>query len=288
MLFLRPFWDLMNKTTLFSILTVCLLSSCAAQKVCPAYHSAFILDDREQQKAYGLFTEVDGVYVPKRPYGFKFKADKGDSMMNKFIEGTKGRGFRVQKGRIHPFEKYGFDYENRLRTNLFAKIFTAREKPVLENPYLFDKIFKKRPYYQFDVQEKEITHFNSKYYDSITAQRVDTTRYRELMERYDSLPPPIQAQFAPLLRGGFNREQEVYNQRYVGYFLRIKETQSRASDSLSLQEMLADTVAVDTAATKKGLLGGFGLFKKKNKPKKNKPKKAKRSNSEANKEEENN
>lgn len=267
------------------MLLVCFISSCAVQTVCPAYHSAFILDDLEQQKAYTLFTEVDGEFVPKRPYGFKFKADEGDSLMQKFVQGTQGKGFRVQKGRVHSFEKFGFEYDNRLKENLLARVFTSKEKPVLENPYLFDKIFKKRPYYKLDIQAKEITHFNSKFYDSLVAQTIDTARYRVLMEEYDALPPPIQAQYSPLLRGSFNREQEIYNQRYAGYFLRIKEaTQTESTDSLTLQDMLADTIAIDTAA-KKGILGGFGLFKKKNKPKKEKKKK--KNNSEANREDEN-
>ncbi len=266
---------------------MCLMSSCAVQTVCPAYHSAFILDDMEQQKAYTLFTEVDGTFVPKRPYGFKFKAEDGDSLMQKFMQGTGGKGFRVQKGRVHSYEKFGFDYDNRVKENLITRVFRAKEKPVLENPYLFDKVFKKRPYYKLDIQEKEITHFNSKFYDSIVAQIVDTARYRVLMEEYNALPPPIQAQYSPLLRGSFNREQEIYNQRYAGYFLKIKEApEPEPVDSLTLQEMLADTVVVDTAA-KKGILGGFGLFKKKNKPKKEKKKKGKKNNTEGNKEEDN-
>ena len=277
----------MNKTTTICILAVCLMSSCAVQTICPAYHSSFILDDLEQQKAYSLFVEVDGDFVPKRPYGFKFRAEDGDSLMQKFIDGTDGKGFRVQKGRVHSLEKFGFKYDNRVKENLFARVFRAKEKPVLENPYLFDKIFKKRPYYKLDIQEKEITHFNSKFYDSIVAQTIDTARYRVLMEEYDALPPPIQAQYAPLLRGKFNVEQENYNRRYAGYFLRIKEApEPEPIDSLSLQEMMADTVATDTASKKKGLFGGFGLFKKKDKSKKKK-KREKKNNTEGTKEEDN-
>ena len=47
-----------------------------------------MLDDPKLQKAYTLFIEVDGTFVPKRPYGFKFKTDNGDSLIQKFVQGT--------------------------------------------------------------------------------------------------------------------------------------------------------------------------------------------------------
>lgn len=250
-----------------------MFSSCAVQTVCPAYHSAFILDENEQKKAYSLFTEVEGEFVPKRPYGLKFEVN--DEASEKFIQATQGKGFRVQKGRVHPFEKFGFTYYNRVKENLFARVFRAKEKPVLENPYLFDKIFKKRPFYKFDTQPKEITHFNRPYYDSLVAQVIDTARFRALNDEYNAMPAPIQAQYAPLLRGGFNVEQDAYNQRFGNRFLKLKAPDP--VDSMSLKQMAADTLSVDTLAKKKGF---FGLFKRKNKPNKERKRRKRRNNEE--------
>ena len=91
----------MNKTIIISLLAIGLLSSCAVQTVCPAYRSAFVLDQDEQDDIYSLFTEVEGDIVPKRPVGFRYKAEPSDTLMEKFTKGTSGRGFRVQGGRIH-------------------------------------------------------------------------------------------------------------------------------------------------------------------------------------------
>jgi len=255
----------MNRYSAVYIVFACFLSSCAMQRVCPAYHSAFILDEYEQKEAYGLFTEVDGVVVPKKPYGMSFKAEEGDENMEKFLAATPGKGFRIQRGKVHPFEKYGFTYENWKTENLVSRIFTSREKPVLENPYLFDKIFKKKPFYKLDNAEMDIVHFNSARYDSIVAQVVDTARYRVLMAEYDSMPSFIQAQHSPLLRGGFNVSQEEYNKRFGGYFLRkVPQPEPEPVDSAQLQQVL-DSIAADTLQEKKGI---FGIFKRKNKKKK--------------------
>lgn len=154
------------------------------QMICPAYQSAFVLDEDYQQDLYALFTVVDGDTVPKRPYGFKYKAD-GDSMMEKFIRGTGGKGFRVQTGRTHSFEKSGFTYENRAQDKLWVKLFNGKEKPVLENPYLFDRITKKRPFYKLDQLEMDLVHFNTSRHDSIVKAKVnevDTARYDQLMQ----------------------------------------------------------------------------------------------------------
>lgn len=264
----------MAKTTIICLLVMCLLSSCGMQMICPAYQSAFVLDEDYQRDLYSLFTVVDGDTVPKRPYGFKFKAD-GDSMMSKFIRGTDGKGFRVQRGRVHSLEKAGFQYENRVKEKLWVKVFTGAEKPVLENPYLFDRITKKKPFYKLDNLETELVHFNSTRYDSIVKTIVngsDTARYDRLMQEYYSRPSAIQAQHVPLLRGGFNTEQEEYNKKYRDYFLRLPDPPAPV-DSSELVAMPPDTLAADTTK-KKGI---FGLFKKGNKePKGEKPPKQKR------------
>ena len=260
------------------------------QLICPAYQSAMVLDQDYQQDLYSLFTVVDGDTVPKRPYGFKFKAD-GDSMMEKFIRGTEGKGFRVQRGRVHSLEKSGFVYENRVKEKLWVKVFKGPEKPVLENPYLFDRITKKKPFYKLDNLQTELVQFNSTKYDSLVksvVNRGDTARYDYLMQKYYAVSPAIQAQHVPLLRGGFNTEQEEYNKRYRDYFLRLPEPPAPI-DSSELAAMAPDTLAADSTK-KKGILG---LFKKGDKKtKEEKPPKEKRkdrkNNDEGTKEEEDN
>ncbi|WP_189629751.1 hypothetical protein [Roseivirga thermotolerans] len=263
----------MTKTPVICLMVLCLLSSCGIQMICPAYHSSFVLDEDHQRDLYSLFTVVDGDTVPKRPYGFKYKAE-GDSMMEKFIKGTEGKGFRVQTGRVHSLEKAGFTYENRVKEKLWVKIFSGREKPVLENPYLFDRITKKRPFYKLDQLETELVHFNSAAYDSLvraTINRGDTAAYDRLMQEYNALPPAIQAQHAPLLRGGFNVEQDEYDKRYKDYFLELPEPPAPIDSSL-LKAQQPDTLATDTTS-KKGILG---LFKKKGNKSEEKPPKKER------------
>ncbi len=283
----------MNKTTVICLLLAsCLLSSCAVQMICPAYQSAFVLDESEQEKLYSLFTVVEGDTVPKRPYGFRFKAEDGDTLMEKFMKGTSGSGFRVQRGRVHSLEKYGFTYENRVKEKLWARVFRGKEKPVLENPYLFDRITKKKPFYKLDKLETKLVHFNRTRYDSLLRARVnrgDTTRYDSLMAEMAQYPSAIRVQYAPLLRGGFNNEQEQYNKRFGEHFLKMEEIKAEEPiDSASLLALQSDTVSVDTASKKKR---GLGLFKKKNKPpkpKKEKKKRRKKNNEEGVLEEEDN
>ncbi len=267
----------MNKTIIISLLAIGLLSSCAVQTVCPAYQSAFVLDKREQDDIYSLFTVVEGDTLPKRPLGFRFKAE-GDSLMEKFIEATPGRGFRVQSGRIHSLEKAGFTYDNRRNEKLWAKLFKGRERPVLENPYLFDRITKKRPFYKLDGLEASLIHFNRTAYDSLVKSIInsgDTARYDTLMAEMAVLPPAIQVQYAPLLRGGFNVEQEAYNKRFQEYFLKLEEAVIEdEADTMGLMDFQYDTLSTDTIAKKKGL---FGIFKKKNKPPKPKKERNKKS-----------
>ncbi len=265
----------MARTTIICLLATCLLSSCGMQMFCPAYQSAMVLDENYQKDLYSLFTVVDGDTVPKRPYGYKYRADEGDSLMEKFIRGTKGKGFRVQRGRTHSLEKAGFVYENRAKEKLWVKLFTGPEKPVLENPYLFDRITKRKPFYKLENQEVELIHFNSTEHDSIVksiVNRGDTSRYDRLMQKYYAVPPALQAQHAPLLRGGFNTEQEEYNKRYRDYFLRLPDPPAPI-DSSELAAIKPDTVASDTTK-KKGI---FGLFKKGgDKEKEDKPRKERR------------
>lgn len=255
----------MNKTTFISLLATGLLCSCAVQSVCPAYQSAFILDPTERQDLFSLFTVVEGDTVPKRPVGFRFQSE-GDSLMDKFIAGTPGRGFRVQNGRIHSFEKAGFTYENRKKERLWVKLFSGKEKPVLENPYLFDRITKKRPFYKLDHLSTDLVNFNSVAYQSFVRSVInnrDSTRYDSLMAEMAALPTAIQIQYAPLLRGGFNVEQEAYDRRFQEYFVKLEEViQEDITDTLGLMAFQYDTLSTDTVAKKKGF---FGLFKRKNK-----------------------
>lgn len=257
--------------------------------VCPAYQSAFVLDKGEQQDLYALFTVVEGDTVPKRPFGFRYEAD-GDSLMTKFMKGTPGAGFRVQGGRTHSLEKAGFTYENRKKERLLARVFRGREKPVLENPYLFERLTKQRPFYKLDRLGMGLVHFNGPAYDSLVRATVnsgDSTLYDALMAQMDSLPRAIQQQYAPLLSRGFNVEQEAYNKRFAEYFPKLRSVEKEVVDSTTLKSFLSDTLATDSIAKKKGL---FGLFKKKNKapkPKREKKKKSKKINDEATKGEDN-
>lgn len=247
-----------------------------------------MLDKGEQQDLYSLFTVVDGDTLPKRPFGFRYESD-GDSLMQKFINGTPGAGFRVQGGRTHSYEKAGFTYENRKKERLLARVFRGKDKPVLENPYLFDRLTKKRPYYELDRLEMGLVHFNRFAYDSLLRQQInegDSGRYEALMAEWAIIPEYMRPQYAPLLSRGFNVEQEEYNKRFKEYFPREGGDEVE-EDSLSLQDFLSDTLAVDSTAKKKGL---FGLFKKKNKvpkPKREKKKRGKDSNEEAIKGEDN-
>lgn len=257
----------MTKTTIIGLLIVLLLSSCGMQLTCPAYKSALVLDDQYEKEMFSLFTVVEGDTVPKRPYGYKFKAEEGDTLMEKFIEGTSGAGFRVQRGRTHALKKEGFIYENRAPEKLWVKLFSGKEKPVLENPYLFDRIFEKRPFYQLETVKQELVHFNSTRHDSLVREKVnqgDSGRYETLMAEYNAQPPAIQAQHVPLLRAGFNTEQEEYNKRYRDYFLELEEPEP--IDSIEFLEELEeqDSVAPDTVQSK-GFLGLFKKGKKKDK-----------------------
>lgn len=264
----------MNKTTIICLLAICLLPSCAVQMICPAYQSAFILDEDARRETYSLFTVYEGDTVPKRPYGYKFKADDGDSLMEKFIKGTSGKGFRVQRGKLHPFEKAGFTYENRVNEKLWVKVFKGKEKPVLENPYLFDRITKKKPFHKLDQLETKLIHFNSALYDSLVRQKVnwrDTAAYDVLMAEMNETPISIQVQYAPLLRAGFNEEQQAYNKKFREYFLQPPKPVEIDTSGIAVT---SDTTASDTTQAKKGV---FSMFKKKDKePKASKPEKPKK------------
>ena len=49
----------MNKTTFICLLlALCLLPSCAVQMICPAYQSAFILDDDARKETYSLLRSM--------------------------------------------------------------------------------------------------------------------------------------------------------------------------------------------------------------------------------------
>lgn len=268
----------MTYKTIVCLLAVFLLSSCGMDLYCPAYKSALVLDEDYSRDMYSFFTVVDGDTVPKRPYGYKTRSE-GDSLYEKFIKGTQGKGFRVQRGSAHSLEKAGFKYENRAPEKLWVKLFQGDEKPVLENPYLFDRLTKKKPFYKLDNIEDELIHFNSLKHDSRVREIVnsaDTANYDKLMTEYDSKPSAIQAQHVPILRAGFNVEQEEYNKRYGDYFLRMPDPLP-LSDSASLTSEIAvsqDTLGADTTKNK-GFLGG--LFKKGNKePKEDKPAKESR------------
>lgn len=242
--------------------SLALLSSCGMQLYCPAYQSAFILDDDKQQDTYALFTVFEGDTVPKRPYGFKYQAKESDSLFQKFLEGTDGKGFRVQRGRPHAQVKYGFSYDNRVKDKLWVRVFRPKEKFYVTNPFFFSKA---NPYKKMNHLEMKITHFNTSAYDSLVKETIiaakDSVFYDSLITHYVSLPPAIQAQYVPLLRRGYNNEQAVYNKQFGDYFLVLEEPKPMDSTALKSASLAGENVELDSiGAEKKGI---FGIFKKK-------------------------
>lgn len=256
----------MNKTTLICLLAALLLNACAERMVCPAYQSALILDEDYRKAYFSPFTVDAGDTVPKD-------------------------GYIGQRYRHLSKEKLGFTYENRKKKLFKARIWSRPERPVLENPYLLDRILKKRPYWKLDILKPELVHYSS--IDTVdlnipsltdsTGQPVpDTTRLDLSKPRYTLLTVPERY-------NGYNVDQIMYNNKF-GHLFPQPPPPPPPVDSASLKELLADTVSTDTSAAKKK--GLFGMFKKKKdkppkppKEKKKKDKKKKKKNDEGTREE---
>jgi hypothetical protein len=254
------------------------LFSCTERLICPAYQTALILDDDYRTQYFSPFTVYEGDTIPKMPYGFI--KNKADDLDESFYAATEGKGFRVQRGVVYSQEKEGFVYSNRKNKSFISKIWSSPERAVLENPYLIDKIFKKRPFYKLDIIAPELVHYGV--LDSLKAE-VDGLDSLTL----DSLGnPPIITETiltAPEGYRGYNIDQINYNKKF-GHLFPQPPPQPKPLDSLEMAALANDSTATDSLASKKK--GIFGMFKKnKDKPVKAK-KKDKNINEEGNKEDE--
>ena len=255
----------MNRTTLICLLAALLLSACAERMVCPAYQSAFILDEDYRREYFSPFTVDAGDTVPKGGYvGQRYKS------MSK--------------------EKVGFTYENRKKKLFKVKLWSSPERPVLENPYLLDRILKKRPYWKLDILKPELVHYSNidtidlevpSLLDSLGQPIADTTAVEVNTPSYTLLTVPERYK-------GYNIDQLMYNNKF-GHLFPQPPPPPEPIDSTTLKELLADTTAADsTAGKKKGILGMFKKKNKKPKPpkeKKKKDKKKKKKNEEGTREE---
>lgn len=270
----------MNYRTIISLLLVSTLFSCSQRYICPAYQTALILDDDYRKQYFSPFTIFEGDTIPKKPYGFV--KDRDDTLSDAFYAATEGRGFRIQRGRTYAREKEGFVYKNRKKQSFIARIWSSPERPVLENPYLIDRILKKRPYYKLDIVEPKLINYGA--LDSINNKVPALTDSVTL----DSLEAPVITETiltSPEGYKGYNIDQINYNKKF-GHLFPQPPPPPETPDSLTLQQMLNDTTALDTTSKKKGL---FGIFKKNKgaKPQKEK-KKDRKNNEDAKKEEEDN
>ena len=266
------------------IILLCLCSvlfSCTERLICPAYQTSLILDNDYRQQFFSPFTIFEGDTIPKMPYGFV--KDRADELDESFYAASEGKGFRVQKGRTYSMEKEGFEYNNRKRPSFIARLWSSPERPVLENPYLIDKILKKRPFYKLDIVVPELVHYGI--LDSLETEIKSLNDSTAL----DSIAPKkvITETVLTTPKGykGYNIDQENYNKKF-GHLFPQPPPPPDPIDSVAYKKALKEAAAADTVSAKKK--GVFGMFKKKDKaakPPKEK-KKEKKNNEEAIKEEE--
>lgn len=206
--------------------------------------------------------------------------NRADELDESFFAAAEGKGFRIQKGRTYSLEKEGFTYANRKRNSFITKLWSSPERAVLENPYLFDKILKKRPFYKLDILKPELVHYGV--LDSLRGkvQGLDSLGLDSLVQQ------PIITETiltTPEGRKGYNVDQINYNKKF-GYLFPQPPPQPEPIDSLLLEPNANDSTAMDSLSSKKK--GVFGMFKKKgDKPAKEK-KKNKNNNEDGNREEE--
>ena len=243
-----------------------LTCACTERMVCPAYQSSFILDEDYRKDYFSPFMVDAGDTVPKGAY------------IN-------------QRFRHNSQEKEGFTYERRKKKFFLTRIWSRPERPVLENPYLMDRILKKRPYWKLDVIKPELVHYSNTdtvsldiptLTDSLGQPIADTTGLTLSQPAYTVLTVPERYK-------GYNVDQMLYNEKFGHLFPQPPAPPEPVDSTETLTDLLSDTTAVDTASRKKK--GLFGAFKKKNKPpkekkKKDKKKKNKKKNDQGTKEEE--
>ncbi|MGW8122153.1 hypothetical protein ACV07N_05785 [Roseivirga echinicomitans] len=238
------------------------------------------MDNDYRQQFFSPFTIFEGDTVPKKPYGFV--KERTDELDESFYAATEGKGFRVQRGRTYSMEKEGFEYNNRKQSSFIARIWSSPERPVLENPYLLDRILKNRPFYKLDILKPELINMgimdslktevegldNAKGLDSLTAEKPITETILTTPKGYK----------------GYNVDQENYNKKF-GHLFPQPPPPPDPIDSVAYRNALQEAAADTLSSKKKGV---FGIFKKKEKaakPPKEK-KKDKKNNEEAIEEEE--
>lgn len=205
--------------------------------------------------------------------------NRADDLDESFFAASEGKGFRIQKGRTYSLEKEGFTYANRKKKSFIAKLWSSPERAVLENPYLFDKILKKRPFYKLDILKPELVHYGV--LDSLRGkvQGLDSLGLNSLGQQ-----PIITETILTTPEGykGYNIDQINYNKKF-GYLFPQPPPQPKRLDSLEMAALANDSTSTDSLSSEKK--GIFGMFKKKaDKPAKEK-KKDKKNNEEGNREE---
>tara|TARA_A100000171_G_scaffold51216_1_gene64874 strand:+ start:74 stop:805 length:732 start_codon:yes stop_codon:yes gene_type:complete len=239
------------------------------------------LDNDYRQQVFSPFTVFEGDTIPKMPYGFV--KDRTDELDESFYSAAEGKGFRVQKGRAYSMEKEGFEYSNRKRSSFIARIWSTPERPVLENPYLLDRILKKRPFYKLDIVVPELIHIGILDSLETEVQALNDTMALDSAAKKKVVTETILT--TPEGYNGYNVDQLNYNKKF-GHLFPQPLPPPDPIDSVAYKKALKDAAAADTLSTEKK--GVFGMFKKKDKtakPPKEK-KKDKKNNEEAIKEEE--
>lgn len=228
-----------------------LTSACTERMICPAYQSSFLLDEDYRRNYFSPFEVNAGDTVPKG-----YQANASDTVFN--------QTFYAQRGKRQVQQKEGFTYPNRKKKFFLARIWSSPERPVLENPYLLDRILKKRPYWKLDILKPELVHSSSvdtvslevpMLLDSLGQAIPDTTRTEPVFPTYNVLTVPERYK-------GYNVDQIEYNRKF-GHLFPKPPPPPEPIDSVAFLAAQAEALAADSIpAKKKGILG---IFKKKNK-----------------------
>ncbi|MCE7993185.1 MAG: hypothetical protein HEP71_14460 [Roseivirga sp.] len=242
---------MMNKKIFICFFAALLASACSERMICPAYQSSFILDEDYSKNFFSPFEVNAGDTVPKG-----YQANASDTVFN--------RTFYAQRGKRQVQQKEGFTYPNRKKKFFLARIWSSPERPVLENPYLLDRILKKRPYWKLDILKPELIHSSSTdtvqlevpmLIDSLGQAIPDTTRTETNLPTYNVLTVPERYK-------GYNVDQIEYNRKF-GHLFPKPPPAPEPLDSAALLAAEAEALAADTIPPKKK--GILGMFKKKNK-----------------------
>lgn len=237
-------------------MAVLLTSACTERMICPAYQSSFILDEDYRRNYFSPFEVNAGDTVPKG-----YQANASDTVFNST--------FYAQRGGRSVQQKEGFTYPNRKKKFFLARIWSSPERPVLENPYLLDRILKKRPYWKLDVLKPELVHSSNTdtvqlevpmLIDSLGQAIPDTTRTESSLPTYNVLTVPERYK-------GYNVDQIEYNRKF-GHLFPKPPPPPEPVDSVAL--LAAEKAAQEADSTQSKKKGLRGLFKKKNKPPKKK------------------